>query len=334
MPIIITVCTGDATAPDSPQSADLSLTFDMPRLIIGRGEGCDLRLPDPSVSHRHASIRQRGHEYVIVDEGSTNGTALDKVVLAPQSPRVLRSGERVRVGRVWLEVRIDPLAVARATPATAKALALSLVMQGLATQGEDAGPRIVVVEGPDKGKRIDLEDPARRYVIGRSRETDLPLDEPEASRRHVEVGRKGDHLLLRDLGSRAGSLLEGNAVGPNDAPWRVGQALRIGDDVLVFEYPAVAALAELERSPDEPMRPGEAPPPPPLADQAPGAAAAETEAAREEPAESPAPPLARGRERAPASTEGGWSLTDGLVLLFALGVLVLSVAGFFWLMRR
>ncbi len=70
---------------DSAQSDEVSLVFDMPRIFIGRGEGADLRLPDPSVSARHASLRQRGSDVVIIDEGSTNGTALDSVLLSPQS---------------------------------------------------------------------------------------------------------------------------------------------------------------------------------------------------------------------------------------------------------
>ena len=50
---------GSAAAP--------SLTFDGPRVVIGRGQGSDVRLPDPSVSTRHATIRAQGTEYAIVD---------------------------------------------------------------------------------------------------------------------------------------------------------------------------------------------------------------------------------------------------------------------------
>src|SRR3954469_11308238 len=99
MAVTIVVRSGDEGA------SELSLTLDSPRLVIGRGEGCDIRLPDPSVSHRHASLRQRGGEYVLYDENSTNGTFMDRVRLPPQTPRVVRSGERVRVGRVWLALR-------------------------------------------------------------------------------------------------------------------------------------------------------------------------------------------------------------------------------------
>jgi len=63
-----------------------------------------VRLPDPTVSHRHASLRQRGTDYIIVDEDSTNGTFVGPVRLPPQTPRVIRSGDLVRVGRVWLEL--------------------------------------------------------------------------------------------------------------------------------------------------------------------------------------------------------------------------------------
>ena len=49
-----------AAGGEGPKRDPMALTFDAPRVVIGRGEGCEVRLPDPSVSHRHASIRQRG----------------------------------------------------------------------------------------------------------------------------------------------------------------------------------------------------------------------------------------------------------------------------------
>ena len=67
MALTVVVRSGDHPHP-------LKISLDAPRIVIGRGEGCEIRLPDPSVSHRHASIRQRGSDYVVVDEGSTNGT--------------------------------------------------------------------------------------------------------------------------------------------------------------------------------------------------------------------------------------------------------------------
>lgn len=117
---------------------ELSLMLDSPRIVIGRGEGCEVRLPDASVTARHASLRQRGGEYVILDEGSTNGTFLGPVRLPPQTPRVVRTGERVRIGRVWLELRIEPAIVKGNPVIAARELALALVSRGLESQGLDA----------------------------------------------------------------------------------------------------------------------------------------------------------------------------------------------------
>src|SRR5262249_17440611 len=100
MALTIVVRSGDGKAPSR-------ITFDARGAGIGRGEGCEVRLPDASVSHRHASIRQRGAEYIVLDEGSANGTFVGPVRLSPQAPRVLSDGDLVRVGRVWLEILIE-----------------------------------------------------------------------------------------------------------------------------------------------------------------------------------------------------------------------------------
>jgi pSer/pThr/pTyr-binding forkhead associated (FHA) protein len=321
-------------APAEGEGAPLSITLDAPRLVIGRGEGCDLRLPDPSVSKRHASLRQRGSEWLLMDEKSTNGTLLGGVKLAPQSPLVVRSGERVRVGRVWLEVRIAPGLAAPQPAALAKEIALELVTRALAAEGEDARPRLVVIAGPNQGKELVLAEAGRRYVIGRGREADLVLEDPDASRRHVDVGRRGDHLVVQDLGSKAGAALGDAPLGSDDTAWKAGQVLALGSTEIAFSYPAIDALAELERSPDEPMRPGEE-----VADVA-DAPSTTLEAGSSGARDLEEPEGARSddeprieRRRKSARDPAAWTMTDLAVVLLATGVLALSVAGLIWLLR-
>src|SRR5690606_17584935 len=67
MPVTVAVRSGNAPAGQGVDDAP-SLTFEGPRIVLGRGAGSDVRLPDPSVSTRHATIRQAGTEYAIVDE--------------------------------------------------------------------------------------------------------------------------------------------------------------------------------------------------------------------------------------------------------------------------
>ncbi|WP_434044639.1 FHA domain-containing protein [Sorangium cellulosum] len=310
---------------------ELSLTLDAPRIIIGRAEGCEVRLPDTSVSHRHASIRQRGATYLLLDEGSDNGTYLGKTRIAPRTAMPLRSGDRIRVGRVWLTLRIEP-AVARAAPAAAaKELALELVARGLAAQGEDPAPRVVVVDGPDRGRALRLDASGRPYILGRAKDTDLVLDDPDVSRRHLAITRRGDQFSVQDLGSRTGALLDGAQVPQFDTIWRPGQVLALSGDRLMFEHPAAEALAEIERSPCEPLRPDavfEPPSPePPPAPSTPTPSPAST---------STLSPLARPpvsvRQAAPQG--GGWGFMEALIALLALGVLALSIAGLMWLLGR
>jgi predicted Zn finger-like uncharacterized protein len=50
-----------------------------PRVILGRGAGCDIQLPDSEVSRRHAMLEVRDDAATLVDLGSTNGTYVEGV---------------------------------------------------------------------------------------------------------------------------------------------------------------------------------------------------------------------------------------------------------------
>src|SRR4051812_37457510 len=151
MALTVVVRSGDHPTP-------LKISLDAPRIVIGRGDGCEIRLPDPSVSHRHASLRQRGSDYVVVDEGSTNGTFVGPVRLSPQAPRVVRSGELVRIGRIWLELTVEPVPATDDAQLATREIALSLVSSALAAQGEAAAVKVIVEAGPDAGKELALAE--------------------------------------------------------------------------------------------------------------------------------------------------------------------------------
>ena len=256
MALTIVIRSGDTLAP-------AQITFDAPRVVIGRGEGCEVRLPDPSVSHRHASIRQRGTEYVVIDEGSSNGTFVGPVRLSAQAPRVLRHRDLIRVGRIWLEVRVEQALPTVNPQATTREIALGLVGAALTAQGEAVSARVRVEQGPDTGRELVMHDVERTYVIGRMPTADLPLADNDTSRRHVELKRVGQHIAARDLGSKNGSALGGKKLEPNrDTPWLPGLALELGKTTLALSDPLLEALRELETAADEPMRGDESVDPP------------------------------------------------------------------------
>jgi len=77
-------------------------------LRIGRSEGCDLTLPDPTVSRLHAVVRRRQDRWFITDRGARHGTYLNDVRLEVSEPTLLASGDHLRIGPFLLRVRIAP----------------------------------------------------------------------------------------------------------------------------------------------------------------------------------------------------------------------------------
>jgi pSer/pThr/pTyr-binding forkhead associated (FHA) protein len=65
-------------------------------LSVGRDPGCLLRLDDPKVSRRHATLERSVGGISIRDEGSLNGTWVNDDRIA--GTRALALGDRVRIG--------------------------------------------------------------------------------------------------------------------------------------------------------------------------------------------------------------------------------------------
>jgi len=72
--------------------------------VIGREPGCDVVISDGSVSRKHARIEKKGAGFVVVDQGSANGTFVDsqRVAEAPLKP-----GQEIRFGAVTFRVEIE-----------------------------------------------------------------------------------------------------------------------------------------------------------------------------------------------------------------------------------
>jgi len=322
MPLTVVVRSGDL-------KSQATITFDAPRIVIGRGEGCEIRLPDPSVSHRHASIRQRGSDYVVIDEGSSNGTFVGPVRLSPHAPRVVRSGDLIRVGRIWLELSTAQVLPTHNANLTTKEIALALVASSLADEGQLSAPRLFVTAGPDVGKELALAEFDRAYSIGRAQHADLALDDADASRRHVEVIRRGTQIYARDLGSKNGATLAGVRLEPNrDTPWPEHALLALGSSEFAFEDPVRAALAEIEAGSDEQMRSDDSVDPPNAVPGAPPLSAFQAHSGDAAPmVEVPA------RASTLAKKTQGFRAVDVLVALAALLVIALSILGLTWLFK-
>ncbi|HEX2571217.1 MAG TPA: sigma 54-interacting transcriptional regulator [Polyangia bacterium] len=80
-----------------------SWIFELPhngRVLIGRGEGVELRLHDPAISRHHAKVISTPREVLLADLDSQNGTYVNGERLAGTRP--LLSGDSFTIGNVTL----------------------------------------------------------------------------------------------------------------------------------------------------------------------------------------------------------------------------------------
>ena len=82
------------------------------------------------------------------------------------------------------------------------------------------------------GRRL-LVGPAGA-TIGRSRQCDVVLDDPNVSRQHAEIRPRGGSWVLTDLGSTNGCLLNGRRIeGPEVI--KPGDSIELGSSAITFE---------------------------------------------------------------------------------------------------
>ncbi|HUJ28454.1 MAG TPA: FHA domain-containing protein, partial [Myxococcales bacterium] len=93
MPFVLTIADG--------KGRGQKFQFDAPKVTIGRGAENDVVLNDGGVSRLHARIEKQGSAWMLLDNGSANGTELNGATI--DKPRQLRAGDRIGVGPVTFE---------------------------------------------------------------------------------------------------------------------------------------------------------------------------------------------------------------------------------------
>lgn len=334
------------------------LVFDAPRVVVGRASSCDLQLPDPSVSPRHASLRQRGSDWLLVDEGSDNGTFTARSRLARQAPHPLKDGELVRFGRVWVEVRIQAGGVP-CEPGASRELSRTLVEQALRQEGLPAGMSVQLEPpaepGADaeslKGACLRITQSRKPYVVGSQKSAQLRIDDVELPGRALELRRQAGELWVVSHAEDLPVLLSGRALARGERTlWPRGSTVLIGPRRLTYSDPTGEVLERIERGPTERLDPNELIEPPVGEaggeEQDAGDADLETDApeleAQDEVSANGSARVARtelsgslaSRVRRPAAggaPEPTWSRGDAFVLLLALSVLGLSLWAIQWI---
>jgi ABC transport system ATP-binding/permease protein len=193
---------------------------------IGRDPECDVHLDDPRVSWLHAAIGVRSGRLEVWDEGSRNGTFLDGHPLTAHVGEPLRDGAELRIGGEVLR------------------------FHGPAGGEEEARSQLgaIAVSPPEAVEDFDVPSArVRRYAldrvlrIGRARDNDIVLDEPNISREHAMIA-PGPPPKLRDLASRNGTRVGSKRV--RSATLEIGSEVGIGPFRLRIEEGGITVFDE------------------------------------------------------------------------------------------
>jgi len=101
-----------------------------------------------------------------------------------------------------------------------------------------SSPLLLVIAGPARGRSIPVD---KRLSIGRDDQSGLAIADVALSRQHCELEPTSEGVVLRDLGSRNGSWVNGQPV--NTHVLSDGDQIRIGDSALLFVQPGGAQSA-------------------------------------------------------------------------------------------
>ncbi len=95
--------------------------LDKPALMIGRGEDCDIVLPDRQVSRQHIRVLHDDQGYAVEDLGSKNGTYLNGVPV--QGIARLQDGDEIQIA---LSVRLLFVGAEATLPLTSEMVKISV----------------------------------------------------------------------------------------------------------------------------------------------------------------------------------------------------------------
>lgn len=103
-------------------------------------------------------------------------------------------------------------------------------------------PSLLLLTGPLAGRRFQIINEA---TLGRSPSCEISLQDGKVSRRHARLFVDQDVTRIEDLGSRNGTLVNGERIS-QPVTLAPGDKLQVGDTTALFDPPAKASISDRE----------------------------------------------------------------------------------------
>jgi pSer/pThr/pTyr-binding forkhead associated (FHA) protein len=242
---------GDRRSPTTERLVEFG--DDVEEIRIGRRADVELSLPFVALSGLHARLRRRpaanggrGDAWTIEDLDSKNGTFVNGVRLHQGEQRLMLAGIEVDLAHVRL-VFDGPSPAASEAEGTAT-IARRLVSDLFLASPDAGAPLLTVVAGAANVNSLKLGEHDRPYLVGRAKTCDLHIKVDELSREHASFTRGSNGIMVRDLGSKNGVLV--NGVRITEQRLADGDLILMGPLKLRLTDPQDRYLRDLEANQD------------------------------------------------------------------------------------
>ena len=169
------------------------LQIDGAQVLIGRDDGCQIRITSQDVSRQHCLIRLLESGWVVRDLGSQNGTFFNGIPL--DGERALQPGDRVRVGPMVLELSDGAVKSKRTASSQVASAVSSTTDDDIADWlSDDEIPSAVgdttIIKAPVKSPEPETPDDDTAT-------TDLPTGLPEPERKFATTAEEAADIIRR-----------------------------------------------------------------------------------------------------------------------------------------
>ncbi len=201
----------------------LRVALERPRVVLGRGEGCDVVLPDPQVSRQHVALVEDGPRWLLEDLSGHGTRVGDK----PLKHGELNDGAALELGP-WVAVfRQHSSSGAAAAPTQP---GRTDVQPREAEEDARPAAQVRIQQGTTEFLYPIESD---SFTVGKDPANSLVVRDSFISSRHLQVTRRGAGFHVRDLNSTNGTYLGDVRVFEVEVP--LNTVLRVGETELLFE---------------------------------------------------------------------------------------------------
>lgn len=207
------------------------------KVVIGRTPDCDIKIDNPAISRKHASIEFANGEYMITDLGSSNGTHLNGELLS--GPGRLKAGDVIGLAKFELifqdapQEQIEKMMGGMDMEATMMVDSdqMASVFQSPpdATPGSSGPRKLVVLKGEADVRELVIERDV--ITIGKDSRCNLTIKGFFLDKIEATLTEKQGKYFLTPLG---GSVKINERKVDKETILKVGDTFAIGKTLIAF----------------------------------------------------------------------------------------------------